>query len=67
VDFYDAFDGWGGIFGFEPEHAFDDLATAQRKCDELQSELGAPNKRMGEHWGVIDGRSMMEVYCGQER
>ena len=52
VDFYDAFDGWCGIK--EYEFMSWELEKAEEKAKELQAELGEDNKRMGEHWGVIN-------------
>lgn len=61
MDFYDAFDGWtGSSYGM-----FDDLDLAIIDCDELMETLDTSNKSMGEHYGVIDGVTGREVYCGK--
>lgn len=66
VDFYDVFDGWGGVFGFYPDRLFDDLDKAQAKADELQETLNSGNVEMGEHYGVIDGTIGKEIYCTRQ-
>ena len=68
VDFYDLIDGWGGAtFGFFEERLFDDLNEAIECCKKLQKELPIENRNAGEHYGVIDGNIMQEVYCGKDR
>jgi len=65
VDFYDMIDGWGGweCWGFFEDQLFDNLDDAKKKCDELQAELHDQNKKCGEHYGVICGKTGREVYC----
>lgn len=60
VDFYDMIGGWGtpGWYG-----GFDTFEEAKTKCDGLQSKLHESNKCAGEHYGVIDMTTGMEVYC----
>lgn len=65
VDFYDMFDGWGG-FGFFKDRLFEDLDSAIKLCDKLNSELAKGNKSCGEHYGVMDSKVSREVYCGQD-
>jgi len=72
VDFYDAFDGWSGDCvhyvgkDFAPERLeYDDIEEAIKKAKELQKNLDEGNKRMGEHWGVIDLHRGREVFCQQ--
>lgn len=67
VDFYDAFDSWGGTFEFYPERLFDDLDKAKECCIKLQSKLYESNKKMGEHYGVIDGKTKFEVFCCRDK
>ena len=67
VDFYDAFDGWGGMFGWDPDRLFDDLEEAKKCCIKLQSKLAEGNKKMGEHYGVIDGKTKFEIFCTMNR
>lgn len=64
VGFYDMFDGWG-IYGFWKERLFDDLEKAIKCCIKLQDELDDDNKNCGEYFGVIDGDTKGEVYCGK--
>lgn len=66
VCFYDGFDGWG-TFGFYPQRLFDEteLEEAKKLCDELQAKLNQSNKDFGEHYGVIDSKLNMEIYCTQ--
>jgi hypothetical protein len=69
VDFYDAFDGWGGSPDFHSDRQFSSLDAAKVKCDALQEELrknDRGNIAMGEHYGVIDLNDDCEVYCGKK-
>jgi hypothetical protein len=66
VDFYDMFDGWGS-FGFFTDRLFDELDDAINCCDKLNEELAKGNKACGEHYGVMDSKTNMEVYCGQDK
>jgi hypothetical protein len=66
VDFYDMFDGWG-TFGFFNERLFEELNDAIKLCDKLNEELAKGNKACGEHYGVMDYNTNMEVYCGQDK
>jgi len=66
VDFYDMFDGWG-TFGFFTDRLFDELDDAINCCDKLNEELAKGNKACGEHYGVMDSKTNMEVYCGQDK
>ena len=63
VDFYDAFDGWGGEFGFYLDRVFDALEEARTCRDNLNKDLPSGNKSMGEHYGIIDRQSMTEIEC----
>jgi hypothetical protein len=65
VDFYDMFDGWGtpGWYG----EGFNSLDDAKKLADEKMKTLDDANKRCGEHYGVIDIVTGMEVYCTQTR
>lgn len=63
VNFYDMFDGWG-VFGFFTERLFNNLQYAIILCDRLNDELEERNRECGEHYGVIDGVTKKEVYCG---
>lgn len=65
VDFYDMFDGWG-TFGFFNDRLFEELDDAIKCCDGLNEELAKGNKACGEHYGVMDSKNNMEVYCGQD-
>lgn len=66
VDFYDMFDGWGS-FGFFTDRLFDELDDAINCCNKLNEELAKGNKACGEHYGVFDSKTNMEVYCGQDK
>lgn len=66
VDFYDMIDEWG-TFGFFTDKLFDDIDDAKKKCDELNSQLPRGNKDCGEHYGVIDSQTMIEVHCGMDK
>jgi hypothetical protein len=66
VDFYDMFDGWG-TFGFFTDRLFDILDDAIKCCNKLNEELAKGNKVCGEHYGVIDSKTNIEVYCGQDK
>ena len=59
VDFYDMFDGWCHMTNRE----FDSLNEAKQICDNLMEDLDEQNKRCGEHYGVIDLKTGVEVYC----
>jgi hypothetical protein len=66
VDFYDSFDGWCNMAEFYG-WTFDSLDDAKKLCDDKMKVLDPSNKKMGEHYGVIDTRINREVYCTQER
>jgi hypothetical protein len=59
VDFYDMFDGWCHMSDRES----DSLNEAKQICDNLMERLDEQNKRAGEHYGVIDMKTGVEVYC----
>jgi len=59
VDFYDMIDGWCHISEWE----YDVLEEAKIFCDEKMQMLNESNKRAGEHYGVIDMTTGIEVYC----
>jgi hypothetical protein len=64
VDFYDAFDGWIRR-GIEPEEEvqFDDLEKALQYRNKKNAELPDGNKKMGEHYGIIDTMLNREIQC----
>ena len=62
VDFYDMMDGWIG----SNQHEFDDFEEAKKYALEQQSELGEDSKHCGEHYGVIDLKVGIEIFCCQE-
>lgn len=64
VDFYDAFDGWirNGLES-EKEVQFDDIEKARQYRDKKNAELSEANKKMGEHYGIIDTKTHREVQC----
>lgn len=66
VDFYDAFDGWGDC-GFRSERLFDSLDEARACRDRLNADLAEGNKRVGEHWEIIDRTVGCEVDCVRQR
>jgi hypothetical protein len=59
VDFYDMIDGWCHMSDRES----DSLNEAKQICDNLMEGLDEQNKRCGEHYGVIDMKTGVEVYC----
>lgn len=59
VDFYDMMDGWCHM----TNHECDSLNEAKQICDNLMEDLDEQNKRAGEHYGVIDMKTGVEVYC----
>jgi len=66
VDFYDAFDGWGGlrfVQGIWPERLFDDLEAARTCKEGLNRTLAIGNKSMGEHYGIISRVLGHEIEC----
>ena len=65
VDFYDMFDGWIGGTLDDP-YEFDDLSQAIALRDKRNAELDEGNKRIGEHYGVIDLEIRKEVNCPNE-
>jgi hypothetical protein len=64
IDFYDMIDGWGGTPGWYGW--FDTLEEAKIECDKKMKTLDESNKRAGEHYGVIDMETGMEVYCTRQ-
>lgn len=67
VDFYDMFDGWIRYPECDDKYQFDDLDAAKAKADEKQAKLDKNNISAGEHWGVIDTTTGLEVYCLRNR
>jgi hypothetical protein len=62
VDFYDSFDGWLNWPKFET----DDLEEAIAYATKMTSSLDKNNRKMGEHYGVIDSHTNREIYCTKE-
>jgi hypothetical protein len=67
VDFYDMCDGWCEKGFPSHSHEFDKLEDAKAYADEQQSKLSQVSKGFGEHYGVIDSFTGMEVYCTETR
>ncbi len=63
VDFYDMYDGWIYRDIIESEHDFDSLDEAIAVRDKKNSELGRSNKKCGEHFGIIDLDTRIEISC----
>lgn len=63
VDFYDMFDGWICKNSKEAEYDFESLEEAIAVRDKKNSELKKTNKRCGEHFGVINLETKMEISC----
>ena len=62
VDFYDSFDGWIHW----PKLETDNLEEAKEFALKMTSSLDKDNRRMGEHYGVIDTKTSVEIYCTRE-
>lgn len=64
IDFYDAFDGWGGTMdenvemtlAIWPDRCFrsNEFEKAKEKAEELMDDLDENNKSCGEYYAVID-------------
>lgn len=62
VDFYDSFDGWCRW----PKLETDVLEEAKEFAIKMTSSLDKNNRKMGEHYGVIDTHTDREIYCTKE-
>ena len=65
IDFYDMCDGWTDADSRNPSRMFDNLESAKKECQRLQSELRKSNAMAGEHYGVFDTLLGREIYCGR--
>lgn len=63
VDFYDMFDGWIYREYKESENDFESLDEAKAVRDNKNKALSISNKKCGEHFGVINLETRMEISC----
>lgn len=57
------FGGWISRDIEKSENDFDNLEDAKTLRDKNNEKLHGPNKRCGEHYGVIDLEMMEEIDC----
>ncbi len=60
VDFYD---DWEMAWDNSDAMTFDSLEAAVQACNLKQAEVPEEDKEMGDHYGVIDLQTGLEVYC----